>query len=109
MKTISFLKKHLIWGMALMIGLVAMSFNSSSKKAEPVKETKSTTYYYNSTDVNPNAFAVVSHWSTSNSDMCETDGERPCRIIVPEGQSLSNILAGKDNDGVLAVALGRKP
>ncbi|HAV02047.1 MAG TPA: hypothetical protein DCW95_02425 [Chryseobacterium sp.] len=109
MKTLSFLKKHLIWGMALMIGAVAMSFNSSSKKADSVKETKSTTYYYNSNDTSANAFATVSHWNTANTEDCFQRGERPCSIEVPAGQSLNDMLAGKDNGEVLAIANGRKP
>ncbi len=109
MKTISFVKKHLIWGMALMIGAVAMSFNSSSKKAEPVKETKSTTYYYNSNDTSANAFADISHWTTANTEECDDDGKRPCQIVVPQGQSLGSMLAGKSNSDVLAISVGRRP
>lgn len=103
MKTISFLKNHFLMAVALLTAGVTMSF----KMAE--KEKAATTYYYNSTDVSSNAFADVSHWATTNSESCLTEGDRPCKIIVQDGQTLSSMLSGKNNAQVLLIASQRKP
>jgi hypothetical protein len=37
----------------------------------------------------------IPHWQTTNASECENEGERPCSIVVPEGQTLNSILSGK--------------
>lgn len=88
---------------AILTAGVTMSF----KMAE--KEKAVTTYYYNSADTSSNAFADVNHWALTNSGTCITAGDRPCRINVPDGQTLSSMLSGKNNDQVLDIAIQRKP
>lgn len=102
MKTISFFKRHFLVAIALLTAGVTMSFKMAEKDA-------ATTYFYNSSDISANAFAEVSHWATTNAESCLTEGDRPCRIVVQDGQTLSSMLSGKNNDQVLAIAVQRKP
>lgn len=102
MKLNSFLKTHAVAIAAVLFAGGVMSFKTMEKKA-------ATTYFYNSSDTSDNAFSDVSHWGTTNSETCITGGERPCRIVVPDGQTLSSMLSGKNNDQVLDIALQRKP
>ena len=103
MKTLKFLKINFMLVVALVTAGVTMSFKVSEEK------NAATTYFYNSSDVSSNAFAQVSHYGTTNSESCLTEGDRPCSIIVPTGQTLSNMLSGKNNAQVLAIATQRKP
>jgi len=107
MKTISFVKKHLIWGIALMVGVVAMSFGMA--KEQPVK--KSTVYYYISNDASPGAFRNPANWSTvDNEVLCEgAEAELPCKVMVAENSSLNAVLGTKTNPQVLAISDGYKP
>lgn len=88
---------------AVLTAGITMSFKMAAEK------NASTTYYYNSADVTPNAFAQVSHYGTTNGEECLSVGDRPCKIIVPEGQTLNSMLSGKNNAQVLAIASQRKP
>ena len=103
MKHLQFIRTHFLLAVALLTAGITMSFEKAENK------NAATTYYYNSSDVSANAFADASHWATTNSESCLTSGERPCRINVPEGQTLSSMLAGKDNNQILAIAVQRKP
>lgn len=103
MKTLKFLQNNFLLAAALLTAGITMSF----KVAE--KEAAATTYYYNSSDISANAFADVSHWATTNAESCLTEGDRPCRIVVQDGQTLSSMLSGKNNAQVLAIAVQRKP
>ncbi|MCZ2336997.1 MAG: hypothetical protein LC127_02140 [Chitinophagales bacterium] len=103
MKTLKFLKINFMLIVALLTTGITMSFKMVKEK------NASTTYFYNSNDTSSNAFAQVSHYGTTNLEDCITEGDRPCKIIVPEGQTLSNMLSGKNNSQVLAIASQRKP
>ena len=43
------------------------------------------------------AFHDVNNWTSaeSGSTGCVTSGERPCKVIVPDGSSLSTVLGSK--------------
>lgn len=72
--------------------------------------TQSQTYYYNSTETDEGEFAQPSNWSTTDSSSeCQSDGDRPCHIEVPTGQTINQVLANKSNDEVLEMSTDRKP
>ena len=98
-----FLKINAIAILAVMFTGSIMSFKLWEKKSVPV------TYFYNSSDITAGAFANTSHWQTTNASACEDEGERPCSIVVPDGQTLSGVLSGKNNDQVLSMSTNRKP
>jgi len=103
MKTIKFLKSSFMPVVAIVTAGLTMSFEMAEKA--------DTTYYYNSTDTSANAFADAGHWMVGDPEEqdCFEEGNRPCRIDVPQNQTLSSMLAGKDNAQVLNIAQGRKP
>lgn len=103
MKTIKFLKFNLMAIVAVFVINTAMSFS------KPEKKEGSQTFYYSSSGMSAGDFAIPSHWQPGNPGDCETEGLKPCTIVVPEGQTLSGFLAGKNNDAVLAVSIGRRP
>lgn len=92
------------------MAIVAVLFvNTAMSFKKPEKKVVSQTFYYSSSGMAAGDFAIPSHWQLGNPDDCETEGLKPCTIVVPEGQTLSGILAGKNNDAVLAVSIGRRP
>lgn len=102
MKLNSFLKTHAVAIAAVVFAGGVMSFKAMEKKA-------ATTYFYNSSDISAGAFATPGHWQTSNSSECELKGERPCSIVVPDGQTINSVLSGKTNAQVLSMSTNRKP
>ena len=56
------------------------------------------------------AFHNVNNWTTAESGSagCVTSGERPCKVIVPDGSSLSTVLGSKTNAQVLDISIQRK-
>lgn len=84
---------------ALAIAAVTMSFKMA---ADP------TTYHYVSNSTAAGAFATTSNWAEGESDECQTTGNKPCEIEVPDGSSLSTLLSGKNNAQVLAINPGSK-
>lgn len=82
---------------ALLTAGITMSFKMAESKDVD------TVYYYSSNDVSEGAFATVGNWSSSISPSCLTSGNRPCKMTVPEGTSLSDQIGGKTNDEVLAI------
>ncbi len=116
MKTISFVKKHLILGTTLMVGVVAMSFKMSGEKMPEEKASSEnsvhTIYEYSSTDISEGAFANPGNWTVVNPEDapdCPASGPRPCEMFVSQNETLSGKLAGKTNVQVLAIAESRKP
>lgn len=107
MKLNPFLKTHALAIAAVLFAATTMSFKLAEEKAN----TDSTVYYYVSPSTAPNAFHNTSNWNTSNSDNvnCSIQRVRPCKITVPDGQSLSDILGAKSNDEVLDISEGFKP
>ena len=105
MKTIHFLRTHFLLIAALLISGITMSFSGSdSDKA-------ATVYHYDSTSMSPGAFSNVSNWATGtpNENCASPRDVRPCKITVPEGSTLSSILAGKNNSQVLDISEGYLP
>ncbi|MBH1960117.1 MAG: hypothetical protein I8H68_08400 [Flavobacteriia bacterium] len=105
MKTVHFLRTHFLLMAALLTAGIAMSFKTdSSKKAVTV-------YHYDSNSMAPGAFSTVSNWAVGNPvENCATSRDvRPCKITVPEGSTLSSILAGKNNSQVLDISEGYLP
>lgn len=98
MKTISFLRNHFLVAIALLTAGITMSFEmaENEKAAETV-------YYYNSNDLSEGAFATVGNWSSTISPSCLAFGNRPCKMTVPQGASLSDQIGSKTNDDVLAI------
>lgn len=97
MKNITFIKTNMMLAAALLTAGVTMSYKVAEEKAAE------TVYYYNSNDVSEGAFATVGNWSSSISPSCLTSGNRPCKMVVPDGTSLSDQIAGKTNDEVLDI------
>lgn len=105
MKTIHFLGTHFVLAAALLTAGITMSFKTeTSKKA-------ATVYHYDSTSMAPGAFSTVANWAVGNPvENCATPRDvRPCKITVPEGSTLSSILAGKNNSQVLDISEGYLP
>ncbi|WP_293908333.1 hypothetical protein [Sphingobacterium sp. UBA5670] len=72
--------------------------------------TQNQAYYYNSTETDEGDFANPSNWSTTDSsNECQTNGDRPCHIDVPTGQTIGQVLADKSNEEVLEMSTDRKP
>jgi|SRR5690606_8387607 len=88
------LKMNLFAVVALAIAAITMSFKLTND---------SVTYHYVSNSTAPGAFATVSNWTEGQSEECQTTGNKPCEIEVPEGSSLSAELSGKTNAQVLAI------
>jgi hypothetical protein len=99
----SFLKTNVIGIVAVLFAISLMSFSIWKK------DSASITYFYNSSDISAGAFAEPSHWQTTNASACEEEGERPCSIVVPDGQTLNDVLSGKTNSQVLSMSPNRKP
>ena len=97
MKHLQLIKTHFMLAAALLTAGVTMSFKVAEENAAE------TVYYYNSNDVSEGAFATVGNWSSSISPSCLTSGNRPCKMTVPEGTSLSDQIGGKTNDEVLDI------
>ena len=98
MKNITFIKSHFLVAIALLTAGVTMSFKMAEKE-----KAVDTVYYYNSDDLTEGAFATVGNWSNSISPSCVSLGNRPCKMTVPEGTSLSDQIGSKTNDDVLAI------
>ena len=100
----SFLKTNALAIMALIFAGSLMSF----KLAE--NNTADQNFYYISEDMTEGAFHDVNNWTSaeSGSTGCVTSGERPCRVIVPDGSSLSTVLGSKTNAQVLDISIQRK-
>ena len=92
----SFLKTNVIGIVTVLFALILMSFSLWKE------DNASITYFYNSNDISAGAFAEPSHWQTTNASACEEEGERPCSIVVPDGQTLNDVLSGKTNSQVLS-------
>ncbi len=107
MKTISFLKKHLILAFALMMGVVAMSF--AAKKEQPLK--KATVYYYISNAMAEGDFRNPANWSTTDNLVpCgEPKQQLPCKITVEANSTLNDVLGTRSNASVLGISDGFKP
>jgi len=99
----SFLKNNVIGIVTVLFALILMSFSLWKE------DNASITYFYNSNDISAGAFAEPSHWQTTNASVCEEEGERPCSIVVPDGQTLNDVLSGKTNSQVLSMSPNRKP
>lgn len=111
MKTIHFLRTHILLFAAMLVAGVMMSFGTDSG---PKKSDKAAVvHYYVSNDMSAGAFRTAANWSTTdNSVPCieeEEENVRPCKITVQDGTSLSTVLAGKSNPQVLAISEGYKP
>lgn len=86
--------------------IAASSYTLMSFKANQAP----TTYFYNSVETDEGDFADLNHWDMiDTSNECQTRGERPCSITVPDGSSLSDLISGKLNDQVLSISDERKP
>lgn len=111
MKMIHSFRSNILLIAGLIAVVLTMSFrfarvnNENRDKAEKI-ETVSTVYHYVSSDMSEGAFAVPSNWDTANSngECGEPRPIRPCQITVAAGSSLSTVLNGKDNSGVLAIS-----
>ncbi|PJJ67331.1 hypothetical protein [Chryseobacterium geocarposphaerae] len=102
MKLNQILKVNAVAIAAVIFSGAVMSFKVAEKKA-------ATTYFYNNSSIASGAFSNPSHWQTTNLSGCEDEGERPCSIVVPDGQTLNDVLDGKSNAQVLSMSSGRKP
>ncbi|MDV4042954.1 hypothetical protein CMT37_08955 [Elizabethkingia anophelis] len=105
MKLNSLLKTNAIAIAAIMFAGTAMSFKIAEKNAADQ------TFYYVSENMSEGSFHNAGNWNTSNSDNinCSTTRVRPCKITVPEGSTLSDVLGSKTNDQVLDISEGYKP
>ncbi|WP_276964373.1 hypothetical protein [Chryseobacterium sp.] len=102
MKLNQILKANAVAIAAVIFSGAVMSFKVMEKKA-------ATTYFYNNSSIASGAFSNPSHWQTTNLSGCEDEGERPCSIVVPDGETLNDVLDGKSNAQVLSMSSGRKP
>ena len=104
MKMQTFLKTNALAIMALLFAGSIMSFKIAEDKAADQN------FYYISEDMSEGAFHDVNNWTSaeSGSTGCVTSGERPCKVIVPDGSSLSTVLGSKTNAQVLDISIQRK-
>ncbi|HAP95316.1 MAG TPA: hypothetical protein DCP54_06110 [Chryseobacterium sp.] len=108
-KTWTMKNTHLLKIGIFTLSILALLFSIQSfEKSENV--VTDTVYYYNSSDTTEGAFGNVSNWSPSGSSSCQSNGARPCHILVSEGTSLEEYIGGMSNSQVLAINPGeRKP
>ena len=92
----------------IFIAIIAiMSFNKTEKEEKAVVGTY---YFYVSEEMSEGDFRNVSHWSTVNdATPCGGIVVRPCKVLVPNGSSLSAVLGSKTNSQVLGISEGFKP
>lgn len=102
MKFNQFLKINAVAIAAVMFTGATMSFKIIEKKAEE------TQFYYNSSDVTEGSFSDVNKWTEGTSPSCLVSGDRPCKMIVPEGSSLNDQIGGLTNAQVLAIHSGER-
>ena len=104
MKMKTFLKTNALAIMALLFAGSIMSFKIAEDKAADQN------FYYISEDMSEGAFHDVNNWTRaeSGSTGCVTSGERPCKVIVADGSSLSTVLGSKTNAQVLDISIQRK-
>lgn len=104
MKMKTFLKTNALAIMALLFAGSIMSFKIAEDKAADQN------FYYISEDMSEGAFHNVNNWTTneSGSTGCVTSGERPCKVVVPDGNTLSSVLGTKTNAQVLDISIQRK-
>ncbi len=101
MKTIKFLKVNLMAIVAIICVSSIMSFNS------PEKKTEGEYHYYNNSSLS--SFNTLTKWSLVNdSESCISDGGRPCKIFVPDGQTLDDVIGGKTDPYIMQEAEGTK-
>ncbi|MCZ2085765.1 MAG: hypothetical protein LC112_15965 [Flavobacteriales bacterium] len=103
MKFNQFLKFNLMAIVAVLFVNTAMSFKKPEKKAV------SQTFYYSYSGMTEGDFADPGHWQAGDPGDCETEGLKPCTIIIQDNETLGGVLAGKDNQAVLDRSVGRKP
>jgi hypothetical protein len=103
MKMKTFLKTNALAIMALLFAGSIMSFKIAEDKAADQN------FYYISEDMSEGAFHDVNNWTTANRKhrMCTT-GERPCKVVVSDGNTLSSVLGTKTNAQVLDISIQRK-
>lgn len=97
MKFNQFLKINAVAIAAIMFTGALMSFKIAEKKAAPMQ------YFYNSSSVAAGAFSNVSNWAEGAGSGCVTTGNKPCKITVPEGQDLIDVIGGLTNGEVLDI------
>lgn len=97
MKINQFLKINAVAIAAIMFTGALMSFKIAEKKAAPMQ------YFYNSSSVAAGAFSNVSNWAEGAGSGCVTTGNKPCKITVPEGQDLIDVIGGLTNGEVLDI------
>lgn len=102
MKLNQFLKINVVAIAAIMFTGSVMSFKIIEKK------TADQQFYYNSTDVSEGAFSDVNNWQEGISPSCIVSGDRPCKMIVPEGDNLNSQIGGLTNSQVLAIHSGER-
>lgn len=86
---------------AILFASSIMSFNTHGKKTE------GNYHYYNSSSVS--SFNTLNKWDVmNNSENCISGGERPCKVFVPEGQTLADVIGGKTDQFILQQAEGTK-
>lgn len=97
--------------MALVALAVAGVTGATLTSAGLIKsDTQNQAYYYDSTETEEGDFANPSNWSTTDSsNECQSNGDRPCHIDVPTGQTIGQVLADKTNEEVLEMSTNRKP
>lgn len=94
-----------VMGAVVAIALIlttALTFAFKAEGGDNHKKQDPTTFHYISNSTAAGAFATVSNWSEGEGD-CGATGNKPCDVEVPEGSTLSAILAGKNNSQVLAI------
>ena len=91
------------------VAIAAVIFSGAVMSFKVMEKKSATTYFYNNSSIASGAFSNPSHWQTTNLSGCEDEGERPCSIVVPDGQTLNDVLDGKSNAQVLSMSSGRKP
>jgi len=114
MKIIHSFRSNILLIAGLIAVVLTMSFTFAQGKTDDRDKveivTVDTVYHYVSSDMTEGAFANPSNWSTTNAngECGEPRPIRPCQVTVTTGSSLSSVLSGKDNDGVLAISDGFK-
>ena len=107
MKPIQFLKVNALAIAAVIVAGTTMSFKMAEKQA---KET-TTFFFYTSTApiANDHSLADPARWSDTDSGYsCQTSGNLPCKIEVPEGETIDDVLSGLNNTNVMAISVDRK-
>ena len=102
MKLNTFIKRNAM-------AIIAIIFAGSLMSFKVIEKEFAGTYYYYISNTD-SGFNTTAKWDTANNnEACSMDGERPCKVLVPEGKTILDVVGGKSDAIILGFSEGHKP